>query len=645
MKTVLRSMTAWLAAAGLLIFGIVSLAMAGTTITYQGQLQDADGPVDATVDMTFRLFDDRTAGNPVGDPVEAAGVMVSDGLFLVELDFGDVFDGSLLWLAVTVEGSELRPRQRIAAAPMAQFAMTPAGPEGPEGPQGPEGPKGPRGPQGPQGPDGHEGPPGDSHWSISGNNTFYTGGNVGIGTSSPNSATLEVNSSGERTIQVVNTASSGFVDAGFFRTWGSSSRAVNALAANNSGGSVGVQAQSQSTSGLGVFAIASASSGTTYGIRSLVNSPDGYGGYFEGGRNYFEGNVGIGTSSPSVPLEVVGSATFGGVDNVASGDASFVAGSNNEASDLRSFVAGGSSNSAKGMDSFVGGGFDNEASGTRSFVAGGFKNSAAGLNSFVGGGSLNTAGGRFSFAAGARAKAEHDGSFVWADEIGDDFTTTGGNQFLVRATGGVGFGRAPGLGDGGNNTDWFEINAPFGTVSGDAGDDESAALRVRLDGATRLRLLRNGGLAVGNSYRNSGVPERGLRVSGETVLESDLTVNDDIRQPTGGFGAVKASAVVHCGEPATAEVVRSVNLLADHVTVTGIDHGRCRVDFGFDLSERFWQVNPTSITRTGDYSPAYQAMTAECAVLDEGSGSTEFTCVSNFADGTQFNIGLIITVY
>ena len=156
-----------------LVFGLGSTALADTTITYQGQLKDADGAVSATLGMSFALYDAVGGGNRVGNAVAVPSVAVSDGLFQVELDFGDVFDGSPLWLSVTVEGSELSPRQRLGAAPVAVFALAgnegPAGPEGPQGLEGPQGPagedgppgvQGPQGPVGPQGAQGEAGPPG-----------------------------------------------------------------------------------------------------------------------------------------------------------------------------------------------------------------------------------------------------------------------------------------------------------------------------------------------------------------------------------------------------------------------------------------------------------------------------------------------------
>jgi hypothetical protein len=58
----------------------------------------------------------------------------------------------------------------------------------------------------------------------------------------------------------------------------------------------------------------------------------------------------------------------------------------------------------------------------------------------VPGGKYNYAGGAYSFAAGQKAKATNDGTFVWSDSQGTDFSSTTNNQFLIRAQGGVGIG-------------------------------------------------------------------------------------------------------------------------------------------------------------------------------------------------------------
>jgi hypothetical protein len=65
------------------------------------------------------------------------------------------------------------------------------------------------------------------------------------------------------------------------------------------------------------------------------------------------------------------------------------------------------------------------------------QNSASGQGAMVPGGEYNSAVGSDSFAAGYRAKANHDGAFVWGDHNGDDIASTGPNQFVVRAGGGL----------------------------------------------------------------------------------------------------------------------------------------------------------------------------------------------------------------
>jgi hypothetical protein len=74
-------------------------------------------------------------------------------------------------------------------------------------------------------------------------------------------------------------------------------------------------------------------------------------------------------------------------------------------------------------------------------VAGGSENTIGTNSSYsaIGGGSDNDIGNnaQYAYAAGRRAKANHSGSFVWADSTDADFGSSGNNQFLVRASGGV----------------------------------------------------------------------------------------------------------------------------------------------------------------------------------------------------------------
>jgi hypothetical protein len=131
----------------------------------------------------------------------------------------------------------------------------------------------------------------------------------------------------------------------------------------------------------------------------------------------------------------------GGGGNTASGNAATVGGgSANQASgDWQPTVSGGYNNSASGGQATVGGGGNNTASGDGATVGGGGDNTASGYAATVPGGSNNTAQGPASFAAGYRAKANHQGAFVWADSNDFDFASTGDYEFSARTTGGVRF--------------------------------------------------------------------------------------------------------------------------------------------------------------------------------------------------------------
>jgi hypothetical protein len=125
-----------------------------------------------------------------------------------------------------------------------------------------------------------------------------------------------------------------------------------------------------------------------------------------------------------------------------------------------SFIGGGSGNSigiSSGLSSIAGGvGNSVGASAPYATIAGGAVNTNSGYGATVGGGLFNlttnsyatvpggagnTAGGQFSFAAGHDAKALHDGTFVWSDSPGGGFASTTNDQFLIRATNGVGINK------------------------------------------------------------------------------------------------------------------------------------------------------------------------------------------------------------
>jgi len=101
----------------------------GTAFTYQGQLQNNGSLASGTYNLTFSLYANSTGGTAAAGPVTNNGVIVSNGLFTVLIDFGTgVFTGETNWLQIGVETNgassftTLTPRQQLTPAPYAIYA-------------------------------------------------------------------------------------------------------------------------------------------------------------------------------------------------------------------------------------------------------------------------------------------------------------------------------------------------------------------------------------------------------------------------------------------------------------------------------------------------------------------------------------------
>lgn len=162
----LTSLFRVLAGAAGLLSSVIAAAQApvGTAFTYQGRLLTGGAPANGTYDLQFRMYNDAAAGVQVGPVVCADNITVAGGLFTVSLDFGSQFDGSARWLEIRVAADSnpgcggspltlLAPRQTIGSTPNAIFAQSSWFSEAP--------------------------------WASSGGDVYVTGGNVGIGTSTP----------------------------------------------------------------------------------------------------------------------------------------------------------------------------------------------------------------------------------------------------------------------------------------------------------------------------------------------------------------------------------------------------------------------------------------------------------------------------
>ena len=357
-----------------------ALAQGTTAFTYQGRLTDTGAPASGSYDLRFTLYAALTGPGQVGAAVTNPATAVSNGLFTVSLDFGvGIFAGGARWLEIAVRTNGVGTYATLA----------------------------PRQPLTP------------SPYAI------YA----------PNAGT--------------------------------------AATAN------GVVAGSVGTAGLAVGAVDSSRiADGTIGIADL--SPTVLSNTFwrlGGNAGTAPGSQFLGTTdNQALELRVGGTRALR-IEPQAGDLPNWLGGATNNAIAARSAtILGGQWNSiqANANDSFIGGGWQNaiQSNAMYSFIGEGYNNSiqinaqgaviAGGMHNVikpdaqlavVGGGYVNTNGapyavipggyynaalGTNSFAAGRRAKANHDGTFVWADYQNADFPSTATNQFLIRAAGGVG---------------------------------------------------------------------------------------------------------------------------------------------------------------------------------------------------------------
>jgi len=109
--------------------GVHQAAAQGTTaFTYQGQLHDNGTNANGTYAMIFKLYDAATSGNSLG--TNTSSPTLANGLFSVNLDFGNVFNGAARWLDITITNGgvtqTLSPRVQVLPTPYTQFAAVAA---------------------------------------------------------------------------------------------------------------------------------------------------------------------------------------------------------------------------------------------------------------------------------------------------------------------------------------------------------------------------------------------------------------------------------------------------------------------------------------------------------------------------------------
>ena len=402
----------------------------GTAFTYQGRLVNNGSAANGTYDFRFRVASDADGNNLLGGPSITNGVTVANGLFTVVLDFGGgTFTGSNRWLQVEVRTNGgagytvLSPLQLFTPSPYAIMASSASNLLGTVSASQLIGSvpatqlsgtvpaanisgtyTGAVSFSNPANVFSGNGSGLTGLWKLAGNSGTSPGANF-LGTT--DNQPLELKVSGARGLRLEPNTNGGPNFIG-----GSANNLVgpNVVGATICGGGavsyfLGGFVYSLTNEVLGDF-------GTTVGGYNNVAS--GFGSVAMGGASFAGSNlcIAMGSSEARGNRSVaIGSATTTGDYAVALGNAS------------------ASGNSSAAVNNSL-------ASGPYSFAAGDSLASGDHSTALV----FSTSAGNFSLSAGQYARAYHDGSFVWADRQNTDFTTFADNQFLIRASGGVGIG-------------------------------------------------------------------------------------------------------------------------------------------------------------------------------------------------------------
>ncbi len=377
-----------------LIMILTLTAQVPRTLNYQGKLTDPDGvAIEGPVEITFRIYDDPTAGTLLWEEDHIGGdaIDVANGLF-------DVILGNLVtlnlpfdeeyWVELEIEGEVLDPREKLSSVAYAHRAIHADTAEYVI-----------------------SGGTADNDWTELTTPADYieakaggiaSNGAVLHGTAANTHINLGYNSS--------VTGASGF-DYTHSTVGGGYQNTASNTQATVSGGFANVASGNQSTVGGG-------GGNAAGGYRSVVAG--GVSNTASGART----TIGGGQSNlANADAAFVG----GGNNNTSSGQGSMVgAGEQNTSSNWYSVVAGGRSNTSEGYGTAIGGGRANTVSDSFSVVSGGYQNTVENKHSAILGGYANRLTGEHSYLFGIADTVDYDSTFY----VGSTYSRFAGEMHL-----------------------------------------------------------------------------------------------------------------------------------------------------------------------------------------------------------------------
>ena len=460
----------------------------GTAFTYQGRLNDGGSPANGVYDIRAGLYTTNTGGTVFAGPITNAAVAVSNGLFTITLDYGNVFDGTTYWLQVAVRSNGLggftvlAPRQELTPAPYAIFAE------------------------------------GASAGGLTGTipSGVLAGGYGGVLSFTNPGDSFAGNGAG---LTNVNAATLGGLTAShFWKTTGNNGTTPGV----NFAGTIDNNAYEVHVNSTRILRVEPDTRGLNAGNlvgghpSNAVQQPGSGGDVIAGGGFAGGGNL-IGTNSSGIFIgagsvnnvgpNVNDSVIAGGFGNTnGAADASIGGGLNNQIQSAAQFayIGAGQGNTAIGLASSIGGGAGNVA-GPYSAIGGGQFNGAGGAWAAVGGGYFNQAQ---NFSAISGGLGNRAGGIIGSNcTVGGgtgNFAGTANNSTATVGGGSHNWAAGDGSFIGGGGTDGSNVegNNASGTASVIGGGIGNTNVGFAGTIAGGYQNLANGYSAVGGGYGN-----------------------------------------------------------------------------------------------------------------------------------------------